>query len=1387
VPEPTRASRSRWHPSRLGALLRRDPAPDPAAPVPEAATAPSTEEPAPSPLPVEPAAPPVPRTPLADVLRGWGEELARSGGRGVLVDDRTAPSVLVAPLDVGGAHPSGLAAFWAGRPTRLSSLFRERGAHEVARERVRLLRAAAQEVADQHGAAACALAVGLVRWPAPAGDRVPGSASAADDAAAAHAHADVHAPALLQHLEIRPRGAGALDEELDLRPEVRVNPELVQLLARRGHPLDVGAVLAPFADGRGDAHRRALRELGDQLADVPGLDLGERTLVGVYPQLAGPLVADVEALVAASAAGPSTSGRPLGGLLTGLAEVAAAGPVEPSAPPGPAGPGWGDVARSRVLDLDDDQLAVHDAVAGGRSLRVLAEPGTGATQLAAQVVASAAGAGRRCLVVAPSLAEAADVAARLQEAGLGALVDPADRPAPREAAPAPAAAAAGAAGDEAGAPEEAVARLRAGARALDVPAGEGLDTGVLATAHALARLARLPRPPRSAVRLDSAAVSATSAEGLPRVVAGVRAAARLGAFRPELAQGPWEGAALGSAEEARTARRRAQELADVRLPHLADHLSALGERTGLRPPRTAAEVELRLRLLVDVRGTLEDFTPGVYERPLGELVRALGQDASWRTRRTAQKVVTEVVRPGARPGDLRVSLRRADAERRAWSAASADGGRPRVPHGIAEAQRALADVVAELDRLEPVLRGTGAGAGLRDVDLAALEVRLRDLAEDADARGDLPHRVDVLVHLASLGLGDLLADLRAAGAGGALDEEAAGREAELVVRASALAEARRRGVLDDLLPGRAAGARARLAAGVAARRRRSAESLAAARRGPAVRCASLLALPTRLGALAVGGRDARADLVVVLDASAAGVPEAALALARGSQVLVVGDPAGPVPSAAVAGAPSPEHPGAPAPTSLWAATAGLLEERALRGLHRVPRQLVPVLDAVRAEALDPSDAQGLPEPVRADGGAGGVAAALPDLRAVPAPPGARPVVLRRTAGRGQASEEGVVHSLDVEVDAVVETALGHLREDPQRSLAVVAVTRGHARRVADALRSAVAADVEVAAALARAPRADEPLLVTDLGRARGCVRDVVVLATAFAPTERGRVPSSFGPLDAAGGAAALADAAAGARRRLVVVTCLDSEGLVPDRLRTPGARALRGLLVAAEAADARRPDPGAGDDPGAGRVPGAGSGSGSGSVDASPPDVAPGDLLPPGDDAARALGAHALASAELAVEAGGDGDHGDGAPGDGAGGDPLVDALVQRLVAAGAQVRRGRVPGDPDLSVRLADGRSVAVLPDVRPPGPEAGPSAADPVLRAQEESSLRRQGWAVVHVPSYGLLVDPAREVARVLAAARSPWSPVEGDAPGERDAGGAASADERDAGLAASAGEGA
>lgn len=1192
-----------------------------------------------------------------EVLAAWREELALLGGRTTLVDDRPgAPGGAdVAVLDIAAAHPSGLAQFWAGRPTRLSSLFREPGVHAEARQRARALRTAAAEVAEEHGVDPCALAVGLVRWQAPA--------------ARGNEAVDVHAPALLQSLRLRARGVGQLDEDLELSASVRLNPELVRLLVERGYALDARAVLEPFGDGMGDTHRRALRVLRELTAGVPGLRVTDRAVVGLFLDLAPSLVADATALREQLASSP---------LVRAIATTTAGGP-RPAVAVAPAALPWGPPGAV-VLDLDPDQQGVLDAVAQGRSVRVEARPGTGATQLVAQVLASAAAAGRRSLLVASQRQEVTDVVARLGQRGLDALVGGRARGAegaePAQAGPV-------VDGDD---PAEMVRRatesLRAGHRALHELA-PGLGVSGQEVLHRLAHLAALPEVPRSPVRLADRDVRAVAAEGVPRVVGLVREAARLGAFDRALLDSPWYRAALQTSGEASKALARAQRMAGTTLPVLRGRLRELTDRTGLAEPRTLEGAEERLRLLVDVRSTLDVFLPAVYERSLEDLIGALAPESPWRARRRAQREASELVRPGHRTGNLYGALLQADAERRAWADAAVDGGLPRVPRGIGDAQRALAEMTAEVDALEPVLSPTPAGAHLGAVDLEALGARLLALAEDPDARSVLPRRVDVLVHLASLGLAPLVAEL----AERCVDEETAGLEAEHVWWSSAL-DAMLEGLgghwLDELAPGRADEARAALQAGLdglaRADARRLVDSLPAE---PVVRCASPLTVPRLLAqdlrpgadGAADGPADPPVDVVVLAGAHGAGLAESVLTLVRGAQVVVVGDPAGPGPAAGVIGSGAVERSVA-ARTSAWEATEGLLEEHVLHHQHRMPRDLAPVVAAAREQAVQTStDGREVVQ------------------HTVPAPPGARPVVRDLVAaGTGRPDDEGVVHSPQAEVDRVVAVVADHARTSPERSLAVLAATREHARRIADALRVELAAHPALADVLAR--RGPEPFVVTDLTRSEGCVRDVVVLTTALGRAGQGRAPSGFGPLDAPGGEKALACAVSRARRRLHVVTCLTAHDLAPDRLRTPGARALHDLLAAVEVA--------AHADVGVGGAQAEGA-QADGAVDVTR-----------GSDAARRVAAD----------------------------DPVLATLVQRLAGEGATVDAACEPGDPDLVVR-AGGGSVAVLGDV---------GALDPLRRTGQARGLRQQGWSVVHVGSLEMHQDVEAVTARVLGAVRRP-----------------------------------
>lgn len=112
------------------------------------------------PHPVPPPEPPrpAPEPPITEqdearreridaALELWRGELVDLGGVASL-DDIT---ILDGVVDLTAAHPSGLAQLYAGRPTQLSSLVRERSALGVARQSLRDVAARTEMLARRFG------------------------------------------------------------------------------------------------------------------------------------------------------------------------------------------------------------------------------------------------------------------------------------------------------------------------------------------------------------------------------------------------------------------------------------------------------------------------------------------------------------------------------------------------------------------------------------------------------------------------------------------------------------------------------------------------------------------------------------------------------------------------------------------------------------------------------------------------------------------------------------------------------------------------------------------------------------------------------------------------------------------------------------------------------------------------------------------------------------------------------------------------------------------------------------------------------------------------------------------------------------------------------------
>ena len=93
-------------------------------------------------------------------------------------------------------------------------------------------------------------------------------------------------------------------------------------------------------------------------------------------------------------------------------------------------------------------------------------------------------------------------------------------------------------------------------------------------------------------------------------------AARLGEFRYGPNDSPWYGASFSTTEEGKAAHELAKKLNRAELPRLIDRANALIGQTRMRPFASIAELGVYLRLLLDIRETLDKFTPSVFDRSL---------------------------------------------------------------------------------------------------------------------------------------------------------------------------------------------------------------------------------------------------------------------------------------------------------------------------------------------------------------------------------------------------------------------------------------------------------------------------------------------------------------------------------------------------------------------------------------------------------------------------------------------------------------------------------------------------------------------------------------------------------------------------------------------------
>jgi hypothetical protein len=562
----------------------------------------------------------------------WRSELAEVGGRSPLLHFSDGPRTRI---ELSATHPGGLPQFITGKTTLLSNLIRDELALRNARLAAGEITQKGIELRSMRGIESVHLAIGLAEW-------------RLNDV-------DYTAPVLLRPLAIRRYGR---DFELKLKGAPFLNPELARALQDQFQiTLDADAFVALAVTNGAFKPQPVIDRLRGLTSHLPWFNVVPRLVASSFADVGRALADDsarLEHPLLDAVAGNQNARRAI---------ETAYNPVLPigqdARPP---------ATDTLLLDADSEQENVVAQITAGNSLVVKTLPGTGGTQTIVNALGSLIAQHKRVLVVSARRSSLDGIAHRLVQVGLpGVAVTP--RTLRRDLI-------ASITRNEkivqpmVGDVDDALVRLRKvllDYRAALTRRDSALGVSVLDALGELARLAQLPSPPSTTARLDRRALERL-AQGRPTAAATLIKAAALGEFRYGPGDSPWYGASFTSTADASAAHQLAKRVNQVELPRLLERAAGLVGQTRLRPFETIAELGIYLRLLLDIRETLDKFQPAVFDRSLAELIAATGsrRDSAQMpssSRRRLRRLAVEYLRPGVHVSDMNESLRRIQQQR----------------------------------------------------------------------------------------------------------------------------------------------------------------------------------------------------------------------------------------------------------------------------------------------------------------------------------------------------------------------------------------------------------------------------------------------------------------------------------------------------------------------------------------------------------------------------------------------------------------------------------------------------------------------------------------------------------------------------------------------------
>jgi hypothetical protein len=1069
-------------------------------------------------------------------------------------------------LDLTLAHPSGIAQLYAGRTTALRSLVREKGAYARALTCAQAVTDKADRHAAKYGLPPTHLALGIAFW------------SGTDPVTGVRQPRRV--PVMLRPIALHSAKQGI---ELELEPTLTINPVLIELLTEQGIPVDPAAMARDAVAGTSfnpTPVLDAIRAMGQ--AAFADFRVKNKLIVGVFEHPGKVLIEDMDHARELMMAQPALAA--LAGDLESRSALARApiGPPIPYDRPPDHERGVGDlnVSQFHVLDvIASGTSLLVDAPAGAPAAATIAAAiadaiGSGRTVLYVSPDRSAKAAVARTLR-AFGLGECLldlEPAPDWRDRALQHLVSGMQIAAPELDADG--------IGQIRSALAERCTQLNAYLSALHNPLPQW-GVSPFDALEALAQITEETSVKHTSCQLDRAAVTSLAGGGRDDAKAALRRATTMGLFKLTEEITAWLRAAVPTEQRATELLTALDRLRRGAFSRTVAHMRDVVAATGLKESTSIAGWGEQLAMLRGVREALDQFIPEIFERSPEDMVAATatpewrtehGLELSRRLRRRLRRQARDLVRPGLQVEDLHGALLRVQTQREIWLGWQPSVPWPKLPVGMRQIDTEYEAVRADLDTLTQAF--TTSKSDLAELPFSEVLDFLDRLDRDRDSLAFLPELSQLKDELEGMGLAPLIADLQERSAGpelGATGPAAEAATAALVrevdfawwssllswalvdypvltsmtgdalnalvdsyceldiahtatkplpIRAAAVAW-RDRAAQD--YPGQAfklAHVEAQLAAGV-----RGALAMApdvAFKARPAILAGPVM-VPQAIPLAELGGPPC--DLVIVDGADQITPAQAAAAIARGRQLVVVGDAA------------------------RWAGGAadGIVPLTVAAG-EFLPHAMLPA----DYNARDPRVTALLEER-----GYRTLGPALPSREHGPR------ITWTHVDAVGQVAASSTrIDAPTREVEATVALVEAHLTRWPAESLAVFTASAAHAVRLQAALEHAAKAGNQLIAR-ALADTGPEPFVVADAAQAVSVSRDAAIFAPGLAKSPRGAVLYEFGSLGGEAGASALTDVLVAGRRRLTVVSSLTIEELDEDRLKGSGPRLFRDVIGAA--------------------------------------------------------------------------------------------------------------------------------------------------------------------------------------------------------------------------------